>query len=361
MLDDLSDWLPMYDRIEAAQRAGRPALAQTLVFDQFDQLQHDEELHLRLTTLAVTQPANFALDLTRQKQAPLDARVLQVHAALDLTPGLKLAIDLSEGRQHSTDRAALSSVPVSDRTAAVTLRMRLDTGFASAALLQRQAAASVTGLRLEYSLSLSPPLQIAGTARYHDVASESALLRVAARRDGIESSATYLISRTEYARLGLAWNRYATQAGTVLGNGSSWNLEIGSHLRLAYPNLTLRLLAAGAHFSDRGVVDTLLAGVLPTVAFAGPFRVLPQSDRLIGVSLGLGTVVENQYSRAWRPFAEIGASRSAVVGGGYSMRAGVAGSVLGQDLMTLRGLRASGTAAVPQGLQEIGLNYKWFY
>ena len=202
---------------------------------------------------------------------------------------------------------------------------------------------------------------IAGTAGSRQLASESALLRVAALRDGLESTATYAISRADYARLGLAWYRYETQAGTALGYGTSWNLEVGSHLRIEYPNLTLRLYAAGASYADRGGLDTQLAGLLPAAVDPANLRVLPQNDRLVGLSLGLGTVIENTYSRAWRPFAEIGITHSQAIGNGYNLRGGIAGSVLGQDLMTLRGLHVSGTAAAPRGSQEVGLDYQWFF
>ena len=142
---------------------------------------------------------------------------------------------------------------------------------------------------------------------------------------------------------------------------SIWNAEVGTHLRIEYPNLTLRAYAVGSTYRNAGSIDTGIANLLPASIDPTRYRVLPQNDTSVGLSLGIGTVIENRYSRAWRPFAEIGTTYSRTIGSGYNLRAGVAGSVLGQDLMTLRGLRASGTAANPQGTQEFGLDYKWFY
>jgi hypothetical protein len=56
MLDNLADWLPMYDRVEAARVAGRVGLAQTLAFDQLERLPADDELHGRLTGLVTDEP-----------------------------------------------------------------------------------------------------------------------------------------------------------------------------------------------------------------------------------------------------------------------------------------------------------------
>ena len=361
LLDDLPDWLPMYDRIEAAQRAGRTALAQTLAFDQLALLPHDEELHLRLTTLTTEQPANFTIGITQQKQSPLDVRESRIATSVDLSPGLKMTVGLIDRQYSSNDAAALVNLPRSDRELGVSLRKQIDGGFVAVTLNQRQSAASNTGLRMDYQLALVPAVGLSGSVELRQLASESALLRVAALRSGFASTIDYAISRADYARVGLAAYRYSSQTGTSLGSGLIWNMEVGTHLRIEYPNLTLRAYATGSSYRDAGRIDTGVATLLPATIDPTTYRVLQQNDTLVGLSVGIGTVIENRYSRAWRPFAEVGTTYSRTVGSGYNLRAGVAGSVLGQDLMTLRGLRVSGTAATPQGTQEFGIDYKWFF
>jgi hypothetical protein len=120
-------------------------------------------------------------------------------------------------------------------------------------------------------------------------------------------------------------------------------------------------LASGSAYRDRNQIDTLVGNLLPAGTDLTQIRALPVNERLVGISLGLGTVIETRYTRAWRPFTELGLTYSDVAGRGYNLRGGIAGSVLGQDLMTLRGLRSSGNAASPQGSQEIGLDYQWFF
>jgi hypothetical protein len=361
LLDEVPDWLPMYDRIEAAQRAGRPGLAQTLAFDQLARLPSDEDLHLRLTTMTTEQPASFAATVNQMTVSPLSAREVHLQTSVNLTPGLKLTIALIDRQYRSLDETALVNLPGSDRQLELTLRKQLDDGMVSVTVQQRQGAGSQTGLRLDYNLTLSSAISVAGTLGTRQLATESALLRVAAMRDGVASSVTYALSRAEYLRLGLAWHRYASQAGNVLGSGGNWDLEAGIHLRLEYPNITLRALASGSAYRDRNQIDTLVGNLLPAGTDLTQIRALPVNERLVGISLGLGTVIETRYTRAWRPFTELGLTYSDVAGRGYNLRGGIAGSVLGQDLMTLRGLRSSGNAASPQGSQEIGLDYQWFF
>lgn len=361
LLDDVPDWLPMADRIEAAQRAGRPGLAQTMAFDQLARLPSDDDLHLRLTTMTTEQPASFSITVNQTTASPLSAREVELQTSVNVTPGLRLTVALIDRQYRSLDDTALVNLPGSDRQLALTVRKQRDDGTVSATLQQRQGVRSRTGLRLDYSLTLSPSVSVAGKAGVHQLAPESALLRVAAMRDGIESTVTYALSRAEYLRLGLAWHQYASQAGNVLGSGGNWNLEAGTHLRLAYPNITLRAFASGSAYRDRRQIDALVGTMLPVGTDITQSRALPVNERLVGLSLGLGTVMDSRYTRAWRPFSELGLTRSDVTGSGYNLRAGIAGSVLGQDLMRLRGLRSSSSAASPEGSLEVALDYQWFF
>jgi polysaccharide biosynthesis protein PelB len=361
LLDDIPDWLPMYDRVEAAQRAGRPALAKTLAFDQLAYLPHDEELHLRLTNMVTAEPASFQARITQIKEAPLHIRQAEVETGVNLMPGLKLTLVLTRRSQGSDDNAVLTGVPGRDNEVALTLRKRLETGFVSLTVQQRQAAKTTSGLRLDYSLSPMSHLSIGGRAGINQLATESAVLRAGAMRSGLETDFTYAISRAEYARLGLGWQRYASQAGTSLGSGHNWNLELGTHLRLEYPNLTLRAFATGNRFSDNGGRDAQIAKLVPDGVDPATFRFIPAGSVTYGLGLGIGTVVENNYTRAWRPFFELGFTYNSELGTGYNVRGGIVGSVLGQDMLMLRAQRSSSTPDISSGLQEIGLNYQWFY
>ena len=361
LLDAIPDWLPMYDRIEAAQRAGRPALAQTMAFDQLTQLPHDEELHQRLVGLSTEQPANFSSSLTRQNLSPLQITEQRISLGIDLTPRLKMSAELIDRHQSSNTSAQLDHVPPHDRELGLTLRQTLEIGYVAVTVHVRRAIERLTGLRLEYNLTPTSRLSVSGSVGLRQLATESSLLRVGAVRDGIDSTLIYTVSPTEYLSTTLGLRRYASQTGTALGQGRNWNLEAGTHLRIEYPNLTLRAYASGTSFSDRGAVDATLIPLIPVAANPASFRILPQSDRVVGISLAAGTVVESRYSRGLRPYAEIGLTHSTVIGNGFNLRGGVVGSVIGQDMLRVRGALVSGTSASPQGNREIGIDYRWYF
>lgn len=361
MLDNLADWLPMYDRIEAARVAGRVGLAQTLAFDQLERLPADDELHNRLTNLVTDEPAKFSAGYTSSREFPLATKRYDVATGFALTPGTSLYFSYTERHQTVDDTTLLGDVPSVDKLFEFTLRRRIEDGFVSLGLQHRDAMESFNGLRLEFSKQLTPKLTLSGNGGFNLAATDSALMRVGAKRMGGELNLNVLLSRTEYLRLGGGYQRFTTQAGTSLGSGRTLNLEAGTHFRVEYPNLTLRTYVSDAKFVDNGASDDQIARLVPAGNDPTGFRYMPLDSRIYGIALGAGTVVENNYTRAWRPYAEIGMTRTSDIGWGRNLRAGAAGSVLGQDVLSVGVQSTSATPNTPQRGFELSVLYKWLY
>jgi hypothetical protein len=361
LLDDMPDWLPMVDRVDAAERAGRPALAQTLAFDQLTRLPHDEALHRRVVNLGTAGPAPLQAGVTSVRESPLVATETVLRGGATLGNGLKMSVTLSERRQHSDDDALLAAVPRVDRTLALAVSRRLDNGILSATLQRREALAGSTGLKLDVEILPARDLRVGMAAGINQVSTDSVLLRVGGMQSGLDFNATQAFSTREYGRIDLGWRRYRAQGGAALGSGTTWRLELGSRLRLEYPDLTLRGFVMGNRFSPDGM-DARLASLLPgNDPGASTGRLLPEGSHTWGVALGAGTSAENGYHRAWRPYGEIGLTYNSVTGSGRQLRAGVAGSVLGSDVLRMRWQRVSGSPAAEQGSRELGLDYHLYY
>lgn len=361
LLDNLADWLPMYDRIEAARVAGRIPLAQTLAFDQLAILPGDDELHNRLVNLVTDEPAKFSAGFTSSREFPLASKRFELATGFALTPGLRLDFSVTQAQQRSDDLTLLDGVPGIDRLFEVSLRRRIENGFVAVALQHRDAMEGFNGINLTFAQQLTPKLSLTGNAGINQTATESALMRVGARRSGGELNLNLLLSRTEYLRLGGGLQRYSTQAGTSLGSGRTVNIEAGTHFRVEYPNLTLRTFLSDARFSDKGAFDSQIARLVPAGNDPASFRFMPLDSRVYGVAIGAGTVVEGNYSRAWRPYAEFGMTRTSDIGWGRNFRAGAAGSVIGQDVMSVSVQSTSATPNAPQRGFQLNVNYRWLY
>ncbi|MDB5759090.1 MAG: tetratricopeptide repeat protein, partial [Burkholderia sp.] len=183
---------------------------------------------------------------------------------------------------------------------------------------------------------------------------------------GLDFNATHAFTTREYGRIDLGWRRYRAQGGAALGSGSNWRLELGTRLRLEYPDLTLRGFVMGNRFNPDGQ-DARLASLLNiesdpnTTNSTNNPRLLPEGSRTWGLALGAGTSAENGYHRAWRPYGEVGLTWNTVTGSGRQLRAGVAGSVLGGDVLRMRWQRVSGNPSAEQGSRELGVDYHLYY
>lgn len=87
--------------------------------------------------------------------------------------------------------------------------------------------------------------------------------------------------------------------------------------------------------------------------------ILPASFGRIGFTLGYGLVYQDEYTRAWRPFGSGSIGHHSINGLETGWQLGVAGSVLGNDHLSVYG----GQSAAKSGGSSAfgGLFYKWFY
>ncbi|MDB5760274.1 MAG: repeat containing protein, partial [Burkholderia sp.] len=224
LLDDMPDWLPMVDRIDAAERAGRPALAQTLAFDQLSRLPQDAALHQRLVNLSTADPAPLQAGVTSVRESPLVATETMLRGGVTLGAGLKMSATLSERRQHSDDETLLATVPRTERVLALAVSRRLDNGILTATLQRREALAGSNGLKLETEIAPTRDLRIGMAAGINQVSTDSVLLRVGGMQSGLDFNATHAFTTREYGRIDLGWRRYRAQGGAALGSGSNWRL-----------------------------------------------------------------------------------------------------------------------------------------
>lgn len=361
ILDQVADLLPMSDRIEAAQRIGAHALAETLAFEQLVRAPDDEHIHEQLTNLTTQDHTGlFWRNVNRQEDA-LSLRENMLQVGIRVAPTLTVTPGIVLRQQFSTDSVNLPNVPAQDSTAFLSVRKLTDTGYWATTVQQRQGATTHQGGLFEYSGTWSRELALTTKLGVNQPALESALLHVGGMRSGIEASLTYQATPRDYARLDLDAQRYASQSGTFLGTGQYWNMEVGHHVRLEYPDIVARAYVSQATFVDSGLYDAQIARLVPLGTNPIGYTYLPQSSSTFGFSLGLGTKVEKQYSRAWRPFVDIGMNNNSLTGMGYDLRIGAAGSVFGGDVLNVHLQTLSNKPMSQQNSRELSFQYQWFF
>lgn len=366
LLDTVADWLPLYDRVDAAARVGRRDSAQGLAFDALAALPDNEPLHQRLVdnSLSPFEAADaIGIDLTGFRQRPIEEWRYELVGTQTLGQRAWVAARAGTAERRSLDSAQLADPP-RERSAALTLGWRGDEARQwQASLQQRDSLAPSTGLALQGRWALSPRLAITGSAGLSQPATDNALLRVGGERDLLELGLEARPSLREFGSIGLTLARLDAQGGGRVGDARFLRAEAGHRLRLEYPDLAIRLSLADLRYSAAGGLATALLPLLPEAQrpFASNASLLPASTTQVALRLTCGERALAAYTRAWRFSCGLGVAQDSDSGLSTEWQFGARGSVIGTDQLwlTVGGGSARGATRTPY--TEVRVGYRWLH
>ena len=361
LLATQADALPPASRIDAAHALRDIRLAQSYAFAAQEKAPHDDELHLRLATDMLASANSVIARDTAFTRGVLKGREKTFAVNLWNSPRLRLSAELGVVHQTSQDASAFPGVPGVERQAGLAALLRHERGETELSVAQRRAVAQFNSLRLAHTERWAEGVESSFSLTRHERASETIPLALGGHRDRVSASLTYAFSKREYLRAESWWSDYHTQAGQALGTGRGFNYELGHRLRIEYPDLSLRYTGALQNYNPVALADTMASrfttdGSIPPGSFF-----LPQDFKLQGLNLGIGNSVRDSYSRALRPYADVGRSYNTLSGNGYNWVAGAVGSVFGQDSLSIYLSRSRGASGINIEVREFGLRYQYFF
>ncbi|MGT2493994.1 hypothetical protein ACU4GD_34590 [Cupriavidus basilensis] len=193
-------------------------------------------------------------------------------------------------------------------------------------------------------------------------ADESAALRVGGAKDVLGLGATWRLGLREFVGGRAEYSRFHGQDGTSLGNGMVYDVELGYRIRTAYPNYTVRLVGThGSYNTSGGTLGNKLASLVPAGGEATPAFYMPQSFTQAGVTFGFGTELIDDYTRKWRPFAEVGLLHDTRAGQNFRVQLGVAGRAFGNDHLSMYVQHETAARNGGTPLTQVGMLYKWLF
>jgi hypothetical protein len=273
-----------------------------------------------------------------------------------------VSFDVSHIDQGLHSEGVLAMVPAKDTVYGVTALFRHSIGETRFTVFHRDALAEFTGVRLTYGRPLGPRITGRIGLAYNDRATETTPLLVGGVRDRAFIGADYLFSKREYLMGELSADRYYTQGErTFIGSGQQLSWELGHRIRTEYPDFNVRLAGSFSRFNQSGAGDVetsvlVPGGAIPTAAFF-----IPESFNVVGVYTGFGMGYRDTYTRAIRPFVDLGVSHNSVTGQGYGAILGASGSVLGADKLTLYASTGRGGNGTNELSREVGLRYMYMF
>ncbi|MWL90140.1 MULTISPECIES: tetratricopeptide repeat protein [unclassified Cupriavidus] len=355
--------VPVTSQIEANRQLDRLSAAQTQAFETQELARTDNTLQETLQDALLFNAQAIEPRVSFQRQKPLEFYEYSLAGSARLWDGYAVGLRGVFRDQRSLDPTQMVGVPGMDRRAELLLNYRDSQKNWLLGVGRRDGLESFTTARLTGNWNQEGRIQYTGTIGYNQPADESSQLRVGGMKDVAELGATWRLGLREFIGGRVQYNHFYGQDRTALGHGTVFDVEAGYRIRTQYPDYTVRIVGTrGIYSTNGGTLSPTLQRLLPPDDDeANPTFYMPQSFTQAGVLFGFGTDLIDDYTRKWRPFMEVGALYDTRAGHNFRGQLGVAGSVLGNDHLSL--FVSHDTAARTTGtpLTQVGLRYRWLY
>ena len=319
-----------------------------------------DDLLATASRASVQERTRSAGALTRQE--------IRFDAAIFMTPRLKLTLELNQGRDRTSDTARIAATPAHDRELRVGVATPTPWGDLKAQALVRDALSRVTGLFLQLSRRLNSDTVLQLEAARGERSDESSAMSVAGVRDRLASTLNLRLGDRLDAQASLANSRFRTQTGAVLGQSTDAALTGNWTLRRDYPDVRFQGQIRRSVVRANGQPDAATAFLNPGGGVPGVDFFLGPSSTAVSASLGIGLAEADPavYSRAWRPWGEIGIETRQTSTGRQTqplLRLGAKGSLAGRDQLSVNLDVRPGTGGLTgsEGTRELRLQYEMFF
>lgn len=311
---------------------------------------------------------------TRVRRSGVVARQeVRTDASIVLSPRLRLTAELTTARDRSLDPLQIAETPARDRELRLGLETSTPWGDLKAQWLWRHAVAAVQGLVLQLSTQLGRQTTLQLELARADRSEESSAMGLAGVRDRAGASVVWRPGDRLEVQGSLGLNRFRTQTGAGLGRSADLALTGNWFWRRDYPDVRTQVQLRRNVVQASGPADAATGFLASPQArndlgqpevglFLGP------SSTALSASLGVGLAQSDRsvYSRAWRPWGEIGLEMRRSPTGQQTqglLRLGAKGTVAGRDQLSVNLDVRPGTGGLSgaDGTRELRIQYETFF
>ncbi len=359
------------DRLSALRALGRQDESASLGMEQAlrraEGLDDEAQRALQEDLLATASRAGVQ-SRTRQ-DAVLTRQEIKTSAQLVLNPKLKLTFDLTNSSNRTRDTNVIAATPARDREARAGIDAITPWGDLKAQVLMRDALARVNGLYLQLTTRLNSQASLRMEAARNERSEESSAMALAGVRDRLGVTLNLRVSDRFDGQVYVGSNRFRTQTGAALGNSLDTFVTGNLYLRRDYPDIRVQSQLRRSVMRATGQPDAPTALLFPGGTVPGVDFFLGPSSTAWSNSIGFGLAQADplsSYSRAWRPWGEIGFETRQTLGERQTqslLRLGIKGSVRGRDQLNLNLDVRPGTGGLSgaQGTRELRLQYDIYF
>ena len=361
-------------RVDLALASRQTGLAIDTAFHGLVQEPDSDVLHEHLRQ-QLTRQSHYLQWTTQHESYDVLARQQQeLEARLVLSPRLHLLATGVQVRQSSSDAEFATLVPPRDDLQRAELRWFGNDSESRLALTQRKELTRYSGLRLQQLGRWSARLNYELDLNYRGESGLTLPLRVAGYESSLMAALSYTLDRQTTLRLAPQFDRYATQYHDHLGSGRSVDFDLSHRLRIDYPDTYVRIYTENRSFQRSGSLSAATVAQLPAYLQTGledgsidPVGYfIPQSSSTLGACAGVGgnlsgLSLQEDYSRAWRPYGNSCITENSVVGQGYLATLGLAGPVLGADHLRFEWHGSKANAPGGASMHTLSIRYRHYF
>ena len=205
---------------------------------------------------------------------------------------------------------------------------------------------------------LTSKLSVSGKLGYNQRSTLDTFMLVAGVQDELIGNLNYDWTARDTVVGSIELDSYRLQDRTTLGRGTLFSGEYNHKIWLDYPDYTLQLNGSINRFSH---THSLIQGraliIIPNDVQVSAENFLTQNYWQVGFNFIFGDELREGYTHAWRPYANLGVLYASTSGYGTDVDAGIAGSVIGRDKLSIYYTRSSSTQGQSQVNFMIGLQY----
>ncbi|RTZ47693.1 tetratricopeptide repeat protein [Candidimonas sp. SYP-B2681] len=361
VLDSHGGRLTADSRVAALVRTGRTDEAQTIAFHAAEGApDNDDRYETSKLTLMRDRPAVGA-DILTSESDPLSYVESAAVGGMQLTGRVAIGVEAIQRNQRSTDKDQLPWVPAHDREFNLTVRDVTVNRDIAVTVGHRKALDSFYTLKARGDFNRQGPISTTVAFGLNQFTNLSAITQVGAVKDYVSLGAQWSPPSRWFAQASAQANRFYAQDRTYLGHGFDLAAGAGYRIRATHPSWNVRMIAQRGIYSAS---DNVIPSFSPlTPGGRAPFaaEIMPQNFTQLGLVLGFGSTGKDSYSRAWRPFFDLGYVHDSNQGWGPYVTIGVGGSVLGRDNLRLLFLHQAAPQGGTQRVTQIGLSYRLFF
>ncbi|MEG2816066.1 MAG: tetratricopeptide repeat protein [Comamonas sp.] len=363
LLEQHEDALPRYDRINAAVLIGDTRRAQSAAFEAQTHQPDDDQLNQQLveTLLSFSDHAGIQHASRRLNELSEEHTTARLHWAIN--PRWSIDLDASQTQRRSRDKSLLATTD-DERGIDAYLRWKNASSSATFRAGRRESLDTYTPLQLQWEQRIDNRLRLRLEAGHELPTDETTALRMGGMKDRLGVGVTYQPTRLDSISLDHFRDRYHLQTGADIGRGHATTLQYMHALRSETPSLDVGAFWSTFSFSERNLQS--LSGrqldilrYLPDSPTSVPANyLLPESFQYYGVVISTNQRFMEEYTRAVHPFASLSLTRHSREGSGYGLSLGVAGSVWGQDHLSI-GFNFSKSSPLATGhTRELQISYR---